>query len=73
MTLSGRACKIAPGRCEYLAEYGYQQLLMGDLRGAMGTLKQAASLEDGAQAVMSHLIKCQILMGQLDDAEQQLE
>ena len=73
LTLSGRACKLAPARCEFLAEYGFQQMLTRDLSSALTTLRQAAALEDGTQAVVSHLIKCQIMLGQLDDAEQQIE
>ena len=73
LSLATKACKIAPTKAEYVAEMGYQQMLVGDLNGATSTLKQAAALEDGATEVMAHMIKCQILQGMLDDAEQQLE
>ena len=31
LSLVDRACKQEPSNCEYLVEYGYQQMLMGDL------------------------------------------
>ena len=72
-TLVERACKLAPGKAEYAAEYAYQQMLLGDLRGAANSLRSAGAMEEGSQEVMQHQIKCQVLSGQLEEAEQQLE
>ena len=72
-TLVERACKLAPGKAEYAAEYAYQQMLLGDLGGAANTLRHAGAMEEGSQEVMQHQIKCQVLSGQLEEAEQQLE
>ena len=73
LSLVDRACRLAPARPEYAAEYAYQQMLLGDLAGATTTLKRAAALEEGSQEVLQRQIKCQILAGQLDEAETQLD
>ena len=72
LALCQKACSLQPQRAEYAAELGYQQMLAGDLPSAMHTLKMASSLEEGSDEVMPLLIKCQILSGELVDAEIQV-
>lgn len=71
--LMERACTLAPASCAFAAELGYQQMLSGNLRDAHQTLKQASTLEAASTDVVLHQIKCLVLLGQTEDAEQQLE
>jgi len=73
LSLVEKACQLRPDKCAYAAEYGYQQMLIGDLSGANATLKRAATLESGSEEVLQYQIKCQILLGQTEEAAQQLE
>ena len=51
--VSVQACHLCPNNAAYAAEYGYQQMMFGDLPGAMATLKKAASLDEGSDDVKS--------------------
>jgi len=73
LSLMERACKLSPQTCAYAAEYGYQQMLLGDIAGAVATLKRASTLGEGSQEVLQYQIKAQILSGHVEEAEQQLE
>jgi tetratricopeptide repeat protein 21B len=73
LKLMERACKLAPASCAVAAELGYQQMLSGDLVSANGTLKQASMLATGSEDVVIHQTRCMILLGEVDDAEQQLD
>jgi len=73
LSLTDKACKAAPHKAEYAAEHAYQLMLLGDYGPALTKLKQASAMEDGADEVMPYLIRCQILSGDLLDAEMQLE
>ena len=72
LALSEKACQLAPGRAEYAAEYAYQLMLLEDYHNAMGTLKRATAMEEGSDAVMPYLIRCQIMAGDIGEAEAQV-
>jgi len=48
-------------------------MMLGNLDGAAQTLRMAGTLEEGSAEVMAHQILCQVLQGQNEDAELQLE
>lgn len=73
LKLVERACKLAPASCAVAAELGYQQMLSGDVHAANATLKQASMLETGSEDVVLHQTRCMVLLGEVEDAEQQLE
>ena len=72
LALAEKACKLAPGKAEYAAEYAYQLMLLEDYHNAMGTLKKATAMEEGSESVMPYLIRCQIMTGDLNEAEMQI-
>lgn len=73
LALTEKAVRLAPNKAEYAAEHAYQQMLLEDYANAMATLKSATAMEEGSDTVMPYLIKCQILSGELMDAEMQLQ
>ena len=73
MGMVDKARRIEPQKAEYAAEYAYQQMMLGNLDGAAQTLRMAGTLEEGSPEVMAHQILCQVLQGQNEDAELQLE
>lgn len=73
LTLVQRARSINPMNSAYAAEAGYQQRLLGDYVRAVESFKEAARLDEGNLDAIQGMIYCQVLQGQLDDAEAQLE
>ena len=73
LALTEKAARLAPEKAEYAAEHAYQLMLLENYEAAGHTLKRASSMADGADEVMPYLIKCQILKGQLNEAEMQIE
>ena len=71
--LTEKAVKLAPNKAEYAAEHAYQLMLLDDYSNAQAMLKRATAMEEGSDEVMPYLIKCQILSGDLAEAEMQLQ
>eukprot|EP00906_Rhabdomonas_costata_P037365 RCo052578 len=72
-SLVERAHKLEPGRSDYLTELGYQCTLLGEINTALSSFKKASQVDEGNVAALIGVIRCQLAMGKLDDAEQQLE
>ena len=68
-----KAHKLEPTRSDYLTELGYQYGLLGDDETALKSFKEASQVDEGNVQALIGVIKCQVMMGKLDDAEQQLE
>ncbi|CAK4097343.1 unnamed protein product [Aphanomyces euteiches] len=68
-----QAVKILPDNGTYRAERGYQRSLIGDFPEAVESYKEALKLDESNEAALHGLIYCQIKMGQIDDAAQQME
>ena len=73
LTLVQRARTINPMSSEYAAEAGYQQRLLGDYNRAVDSFKEAARLDEGNMNAIQGMIHCQLLQGNVEDAEAQLE
>eukprot|EP01012_Entosiphon_sulcatum_P028886 TRINITY_DN3505_c0_g1_i1.p1 TRINITY_DN3505_c0_g1~~TRINITY_DN3505_c0_g1_i1.p1 ORF type:complete len:1334 (+),score=365.73 TRINITY_DN3505_c0_g1_i1:81-4082(+) len=71
--LAELAHKLDPSRGEYLTELGYQLSLLGDYAQALTWYKKASSVDEGNVQALIGLSKCHLMMGKLEDAEQQLE
>ena len=54
-------------------QMAYQQLLSGQLEESYQGYKKAFSLDETSLSALGGVIHCQILQGQLAEAEQQLE
>ncbi|RHY26925.1 hypothetical protein DYB32_007158 [Aphanomyces invadans] len=57
----------------FRAERGYQRSLMGDYSEAIESYKEALKLDESNESALHGLIYCQIKLGQVDDAAQQME
>jgi len=73
LALVDRARKLVPDSADYITEYAYQQVMSGDVPGAIKSYRQATKVDETSITALYGMIKCQILEGALDDAEQQLE
>ena len=77
MTLCLRMAKYAreleQGKSEYAAEVGEQLLMMDQVGEAGKNFRDATRLDESNMEAHYGIIKCQILEGNLEDAEQQLE
>ncbi|XP_027210397.1 tetratricopeptide repeat protein 21B-like isoform X1 [Penaeus vannamei] len=71
--MASKAAKIDTGNAEYLTEVGYQCLLQGRNKEATKYYKNATKLDESSVAALTGIISCQLLEGQVDVAEQQLE
>jgi len=74
MTLSliKRACDLSPNCSEYHTEKGYQLSIMGQWQHALEAFRQASRLDEGNIPALNGNIRCDLMLGKLDDAEQQL-
>nr|XP_006812059.1 PREDICTED: tetratricopeptide repeat protein 21B-like [Saccoglossus kowalevskii] len=72
-TLMERALGLDNMNSEYATEAGYELLLQGKVRDAMKLYRNAMKLDETSVAALTGIIKCQLLEGHLDDAEQQLD
>uniref|UniRef100_A0A3P8VGK7 Tetratricopeptide repeat domain 21B n=1 Tax=Cynoglossus semilaevis TaxID=244447 RepID=A0A3P8VGK7_CYNSE len=68
-----RAFTVASKDSDFATELGYQMVLQGRIREAMKWYKTAMTLDETSVAALTGIIRCQLIEGQLDDAEQQLE
>uniref|UniRef100_A0A665UEE5 Tetratricopeptide repeat domain 21B n=1 Tax=Echeneis naucrates TaxID=173247 RepID=A0A665UEE5_ECHNA len=68
-----RAFSVASGDSDFATEMGYQMVLQGRIREAMKWYKTAMTLDETSVSALTGIIRCQLIEGHLDDAEQQLE
>ena len=54
-------------------QLAYQQLLGGKIIESLATYKKAFSADETSVAALAGVIHCQLINGQVDEAEQQLE
>mmetsp|Transcript_68417 Transcript_68417/g.198374 ORF Transcript_68417/g.198374 Transcript_68417/m.198374 type:complete len:1349 (+) Transcript_68417:99-4145(+) len=67
---SAEACQTT---AKYLTEYGYQQMLLGELTQAEQTFHEAVAKDETDLRALYGIIHCRVQEGNLDDAEEQLE
>ncbi|CAL8268669.1 unnamed protein product [Lota lota] len=68
-----RAFSQAPRDGEMATELGYQMVLQGRIKEAMQWYKTAMSLDETSVQALTGMIRCQLMEGQLEEAELQLE
>ena len=68
-----KATDIDPTNSEYACEAGYQALLAGKIQQALAGFKNATSLDEANMASLYGSIRCQILLGETEDAAGQFE
>ncbi|XP_045636505.1 tetratricopeptide repeat protein 21B isoform X5 [Ursus americanus] len=72
-TLLERAFSLTPQQSEIATELGYQMILQGKVKEALKWYKTAMTLDETSVPALIGFIRCQLIEGQLQDAEQQLE
>ncbi|CAH3123731.1 unnamed protein product [Pocillopora meandrina] len=73
LTLVERAQSLAPNSAEFQTELGNQLILCHRNREAMKAFRTAMKLDETSVPALTGIIRCQLIDGQLEDAEQQLE
>eukprot|EP00064_Thunnus_orientalis_P012892 superscaffoldBa00002031_g12928 len=68
-----RAFSLASGDSDLATELGYQMVLQGRIKEAMKWYKTAMTLDETSVSALTGIIRCQLIEGHLEDAEQQLE
>eukprot|EP00928_Gymnodinium_smaydae_P093057 TRINITY_DN7707_c1_g1_i1.p1 TRINITY_DN7707_c1_g1~~TRINITY_DN7707_c1_g1_i1.p1 ORF type:complete len:1369 (+),score=395.70 TRINITY_DN7707_c1_g1_i1:73-4107(+) len=68
-----RVSQAAPDQARYLTEYGYQQMLLGDIVKAEKIFHESVAKDETDVRALYGIIRCRIQEGNLDDAEEQLE
>uniref|UniRef100_A0A4W5LJJ5 Tetratricopeptide repeat domain 21B n=1 Tax=Hucho hucho TaxID=62062 RepID=A0A4W5LJJ5_9TELE len=68
-----RAFSQAQGDSDLATELGYQLVLQGRIKEAMKWYKTAMTLDETSVSALTGIIRCQLIEGNLEDAEQQLE
>ncbi|XP_036277765.1 tetratricopeptide repeat protein 21B isoform X2 [Pipistrellus kuhlii] len=72
-TLLERAFSLNPQQSEYATELGYQMLLQEKVKEAWKWYQIAINLEETSITAVIGCIRCQLIEGQLQEADQQLE
>ncbi|XP_012885344.1 PREDICTED: tetratricopeptide repeat protein 21B isoform X1 [Dipodomys ordii] len=72
-TFLDRAFNLAPHQPEIATELGYQMIFQGKVKEAWRWYKTAMTLNETSISAVTGLIRCQLIEGQLEDADQQLE
>ncbi|XP_029461519.1 tetratricopeptide repeat protein 21B isoform X2 [Rhinatrema bivittatum] len=72
-TLVERAYGLAAHDAEIATEFGYQMILQGKVKDALKWYKAAITLDETSVSALTGIIRCQLIEGQLQDADQQLE
>lgn len=72
-SLVEKATALESSDVTYVTELGYQCLLQGNIKEAMKYYRNATKLDESSVDALIGMIFCQILDGQLDIADQQLE
>ena len=65
--------RLEPDSAELRVEQGYQLLLAGSLARAQGAYQEAAERDQANMGAVYGQIRCQVLLGQLDDAAGQFD
>jgi tetratricopeptide repeat protein 21B len=73
LALIEHAVQLQPDNGALRAERGYQRGLLEDFPEAMESYKEALKLDESNEVALHGLIYCQIKLGQLEDAAQQME
>ena len=68
-----KAIKLDPSKAEYVAELAHEKSMLGDYAGAMEMYRDAGRSDETNLAALYGTIYCQVMTGELEDAEQQLE
>ncbi|XP_069009844.1 tetratricopeptide repeat protein 21B [Embiotoca jacksoni] len=69
-----RAFSVAPGDSDLATELGYQMVLQGRIKDAMKWYNTAIGNKDQTSvSALTGIIRCQLIEGHLEDAQQQLE
>uniref|UniRef100_A0A668AU10 Tetratricopeptide repeat domain 21B n=1 Tax=Myripristis murdjan TaxID=586833 RepID=A0A668AU10_9TELE len=68
-----RAFSLASADSDLATELGYQMVLQGKTKEAMKWYKTAMTLDETSVSALTGIIRCQLIEGHLEDAEQQLE
>ncbi|CAG0921103.1 unnamed protein product [Notodromas monacha] len=68
-----RAAQLDPNCSEYLVELGNQCLLQNKVPQAMKYFKTASQLDESSIEALTGVLACQLMNGDLSEAEQQLE
>ncbi|XP_030641842.1 tetratricopeptide repeat protein 21B [Chanos chanos] len=68
-----RAFSQASADSDLATELGYQLVLLGRVKEAMKCYKTAMTLDESSVSALIGIIRCQLMEGHLEDAEQQLE
>ncbi|KAM8933514.1 LOW QUALITY PROTEIN: tetratricopeptide repeat protein 21B [Pelodytes ibericus] len=68
-----RAFSLASHDATIATELGYQLILQGKVKEALKWYRTALTLDESSVCALTGIIRCQILEGQLQDADQQLE
>lgn len=73
LALMEHAIQLSPDSGAFRAERGYQRALLGDYGEAIESYKEALKLDESNEMALHGMIYCQIKLGQLEDAAQQME
>ncbi|DAZ99342.1 TPA: hypothetical protein N0F65_005193 [Lagenidium giganteum] len=73
LALMEHAVHLHPDSGVFRAERGYQRALLEDYPEAMESYKEALKLDESNECALHGMIYCQIKLGQLEDAAQQME
>ncbi|TMW56987.1 hypothetical protein Poli38472_002912 [Pythium oligandrum] len=73
LALIEQAVQLSPESGVFRAERGYERALLEDYGEAMDSYKEALKLDESNEMALHGLIYCQIKLGQLEDAAQQME
>ncbi|XP_054643710.1 tetratricopeptide repeat protein 21B isoform X1 [Dunckerocampus dactyliophorus] len=68
-----KAFSAAPGNSDIATELGYLLVLQGRIKEAMKWYKTAMTLDETSLSALTGIIRCQLIEGRLEDADQQLE
>lgn len=72
-TMVDRAFSQASSDSDLATELGYQLVLQGKIKEAMKWYKTAMTLDETSVSALTGIIRCQLIEGHIEDAEQQLE
>ncbi|XP_064471618.1 tetratricopeptide repeat protein 21B-like [Ornithodoros turicata] len=71
--IAERAMSLDPSNPEYVAEIGYQCIMQGKIKEAAKQYRASLKMDDASVGALTGIIWCQLLEGQCDVANQQLE
>ncbi|XP_008061219.1 tetratricopeptide repeat protein 21B [Carlito syrichta] len=72
-TLLEKAFNLNSQKSEFATELGYQMILQGKVKEALKWYKIAMTIDETSISALIGFIRCQLIEGQLQDADQQLE